>query len=179
MSDVIFTFWLFLPAGIANMAPVFAAHWGVLKSLDRPIDRGRSWRGYRLFGDHKTFRGYFAGWIAALIVVLIQSAVGFFTDANPVDLSTISPLAWGTVLSLGALGGDTIKSFFKRRIEIQPGKAWVPFDQIDYVIGALLASTLLITLPAKYYLIAFLLGATLHPISTIIGWFMRLKEEPI
>lgn len=33
------------------------------------------------------------------------------------------------------MGGDAAKSFFKRRVHVPPGKPWVPFDQLDFVIG--------------------------------------------
>jgi CDP-diglyceride synthetase len=34
--------------------------------------------------------------------------------------------------------GDAVKSFFKRRLGITPGKSWFPFDQLDFVLGAIL-----------------------------------------
>jgi hypothetical protein len=32
---------------------------------------------------------------------------------------------------------DSVKSFVKRRVGIAPGAPWIPFDQLDFVIGAL------------------------------------------
>jgi CDP-2,3-bis-(O-geranylgeranyl)-sn-glycerol synthase len=45
----------------------------------------------------------------------------------------------------GAILGDLIKSFFKRRIGIKPGEKWIFFDQVDYAIGALLFTSLVYT----------------------------------
>ena len=39
----------------------------------------------------------------------------------------------------GALGGDALKSLIKRRCGIPPGKPWVPADQLDFVVGGLVA----------------------------------------
>jgi CDP-2,3-bis-(O-geranylgeranyl)-sn-glycerol synthase len=35
--------------------------------------------------------------------------------------------------------GDSLKSWFKRRLGIVPGRRWIPFDQLDFVLGGLLA----------------------------------------
>ena len=40
-------------------------------------------------------------------------------------------------ISFGALIGDIIESFFKRRIGKGRGEDWIPFDQIDFILGAL------------------------------------------
>jgi CDP-2,3-bis-(O-geranylgeranyl)-sn-glycerol synthase len=41
-------------------------------------------------------------------------------------------------MGFAALAGDSIKSFFKRRIGIQSGSPWIPFDQLDFVVASLL-----------------------------------------
>ena len=35
------------------------------------------------------------------------------------------------------MAGDSMKSLVKRRIGIAPGKPWIPWDQLDFVLGAL------------------------------------------
>ena len=45
--------------------------------------------------------------------------------------------ALGLALGIGALGGDALKSLVKRARGIAPGKSWVPFDQLDFAVGAL------------------------------------------
>ncbi|MEM3153941.1 MAG: CDP-archaeol synthase, partial [Candidatus Woesearchaeota archaeon] len=52
-----------------------------------------------------------------------------------------SGLKWALAAGIGALLGDSIKSFFKRRLGILPGRPWIPFDQVDYAIGALAAGS--------------------------------------
>lgn len=46
-------------------------------------------------------------------------------------------LALGLRLGAGAMGGDLAKSFVKRGLGIPPGSPWIPFDQIDFALGAL------------------------------------------
>ena len=33
--------------------------------------------------------------------------------------------------------GDAVKSFFKRRVGVPPGGRWIPADEIDFIIGAM------------------------------------------
>jgi CDP-2,3-bis-(O-geranylgeranyl)-sn-glycerol synthase len=40
-------------------------------------------------------------------------------------------------ICFGALFGDITKSFFKRRVGKNRGEDWIPFDQIDFIAGAL------------------------------------------
>lgn len=39
-----------------------------------------------------------------------------------------------------------MKSFFKRRTGVPPGGSWIPADQLDFVIGALVLMLLVIRL---------------------------------
>ena len=49
-ENILFALWFFLPAGIANVAPIFAAKWRLLESLNKPLDFGQTFRGKRIFG---------------------------------------------------------------------------------------------------------------------------------
>ena len=46
-------------------------------------------------------------------------------------------------LCFGALLGDVIESFFKRRVGKDRGQDWIPFDQLDFLVGALIFSFLM------------------------------------
>ena len=46
-------------------------------------------------------------------------------------------------LCFGALMGDIIESFFKRRIGKKRGEDWIPFDQLDFILGVLFFSFLM------------------------------------
>ena len=43
-------------------------------------------------------------------------------------------------LCFGALGGDIIESFFKRRTGKDRGEDWIPLDQLDFILGVLFFS---------------------------------------
>jgi CDP-2,3-bis-(O-geranylgeranyl)-sn-glycerol synthase len=184
MGIVLFAIWFFAPAGVANAAPVFANKVPLLKKLGMPIDGGRSFRGKRIFGDHKTLRGFVVGVLAAITVSGIQMILySNFSWANTIsrsiDYSDPIILLVGGLLGLGALLGDAIESFIKRQLSIQSGESWFPFDQIDYIIGALLLSAPIVKLTLSEYIAIFIVWFLIHPVATFIGWMLKLKDKPI
>ena len=46
-------------------------------------------------------------------------------------------------LCFGALCGDIIESFFKRRVGKNRGENWIIFDQLDFILGAVFLSFLM------------------------------------
>jgi CDP-2,3-bis-(O-geranylgeranyl)-sn-glycerol synthase len=111
------------PAYAANMAPPLIKYW---RGWNRPISP-------RWLGSHKTVMGFAAGLLGALATTFVQHAIAGATG--------IAVDGWpelGLRFGLGAMLGDTVKSFFKRRLHIAPGHPWVPFDQLDFVAGALI-----------------------------------------
>lgn len=128
--------WLMMPAYFANMTPVLTRN--LFKKLAFPLDLGKTFQNKRIFGDHKTFRGFFFGIIAAVVIYYIQQILFDFSFFQQISLINYDHyIFFGFWLGIGALTFDILKSFFKRRINIPPGKSWFVFDQLDYVVGAL------------------------------------------
>lgn len=184
LKDVLFALWFFLPAGIANMMPIFAAKIPALKKFDAPMDLGRSFRGKRIFGDHKTWRGLVAGIIAGTLTLWLQQYL--FSEfawirsfAGAVDYPSLPTFIMGPLFAIGALGGDAIESFFKRQRGIAPGKGWFPFDQTDYIIGGAIATMPFVSLSIGHYALLLVLWLIVHVLSTITGYFLNLKDSPI
>lgn len=112
------------PAYLANMAPPFVRYW---KGWNRPIHA-------RILGEHKTVLGYSLGVIIAILTSAVQARLD-------ITLALVGYTHWfwlGLAFGLGAMTGDCLKSYFKRRRGLPPGARWIPFDQLDFVIGALL-----------------------------------------
>lgn len=186
--------WLFLPAYVANMAPVLVAK--LLPKWDAPIDGGRNARdGKRVLGPGKTWRGLAGGAVAgALVAVLLSSiAFGVFAD-DDFGRAAGSPV-WAVALFGGLVGamalvGDAVKSYFKRRRGKERGQPWVPFDQLDFVVFGLLAvaagSPLLADGWVRHaFLDDWLVLATivvltpgLHFLVNVIGYWLKLKDVP-
>lgn len=168
-------FWLFLPAGIANMSPVLF-RWIPVGSY--PIDLGIKFRGRFLIGPHKTYRGLFVGIASAIFIVYLQKVLYPITmPYSLIDYSQANFFVLGFLLGAGALFGDIIKSFFKRRFNIPPGKPWVPFDQIDWIAGAILASSLVVKLNFEIIFVALIMFGLLHPVINLFGYYLKIKKN--
>lgn len=112
-----------LPAYCANMAPPFTRYW---RGWNRPIHE-------RLLGSHKTVLGFLAGVATGVLVAGVQSRI--HAPWSLVDYQHW--LLLGLSLGGGAMLGDALKSLIKRMLHIRPGARWIPFDQLDFVVGAL------------------------------------------
>ena len=88
---------------------------------------------HALARHHKTIVGLFAGVVAAVVVTWGQACIGW--QGAPVNY--VDWIELGLYLGGGAMVGDSAKRFFKRRFGVRPGKPWVPRDQLDFVLGAL------------------------------------------
>ena len=158
------------------MAPVFAARMPVLKHWNTPIDFGASIKGERIFGDNKTWRGLFSGTVAGSAVGVLQFISGFgLIEALP------QAALVGAALGFGALLGDAVKSFFKRRQSIPPGKSWIPLDQTDYIVGGLLLAYPLAAnvLSLELAVIIAVTYTVLHFLFSYLGYLLGLKSQPI
>ena len=111
------------PAYVANMAPPLVRYW---RGWNPPISQ-------RWLGSHKTAGGFAIGVLAAVAATFVQSLV----DWGGALVARESWMALGLRFGLGAMAGDTAKSFFKRRAGIVAGRPWIPWDQVDFVLGAL------------------------------------------
>lgn len=184
IQDILLAFWFLLPAAIANAAPVFGPVLPLIKHWNTPIDGGRTLRGHRLFGEHKTWRGLLCGIAAATLTLWLQQLA--FNHAawaqylsGPVDYAMLPVLLLGPLFAIGALGGDVIESFFKRQRGIKSGGTWVPFDQIDYIIGAIIVSLPFAIFSVSQYVWMLVLWFLMHLLFSYAGWVIGVKKRPI
>lgn len=178
MNIILESLYLMLPAYFANMAPVIFK-WIPFGEL--PLDFSRSWRGKRIFGDNKTFRGFIAGIFVGIFVVALQKGIALLGLAVsfsllPYETFNIREIfLFGFALGAGAMFGDLIKSFFKRRLGIASGQPWIPFDQIDMTLGALAGLSFLYIPSVLHCIIIILSGFLSFPVN-IIAYFLHLKK---
>lgn len=179
--EMIFFVWkcayMMLPSVFSNMAPVLFRK---IRFLDCPLDFGRKFRGKPLFGSHKTFRGFFFGTLLAILVSYVQrvvySSVPFFARSSLIDYTQYNFVLLGFLLGFGALLGDLIKSFFKRRFGIRPGKRWFPWDQIDFMIGGLLLLSFIYVPPWQAILALLIVTPALHVFFKHLGYYLKINK---
>ena len=87
-------------------------------------------------------------------------------------------------LSFGALVGDMVESFLKRRLGRRRGEPWPVADQIDFLLGALLFSFIIsrewFMSNFTPYRILFLLIFTplIHLATNLLAYVLKLKKVP-
>ena len=169
--------WSMLPAYVPNNVAVVVGG-------GAPLDGGRTVGGTRLLGNGKTWRGTVGGIAAGallasglnLVAVPAGSAIG-------VRLPTF-PSAAMVSLPAGAMAGDIAGSFIKRRTGRRRGAPFPVLDQLDFVVGALGVTGLVVT---GWFLSTFtvpvvtaivLLTPLLHIGTNVVGYLLGLKDEP-
>jgi len=144
---IIQALWLVIPAYIANGS-------ALLVGGGKPIDFGKKWKdGRRVLGDGKTWRGLVTGaflgmtggfGITVAAIYIAKSEFGFLGLNDFGRFPLMIPII--TSVCFGALLGDILESFFKRRIGKKSGEDWIPFDQLDFILGALFFSFIISSL---------------------------------
>ena len=178
MAEIFFVvkcFYLMLPAYFANMAPVIVKK---INLLVFPIDFNKRINRKPILGKNKTFRGLVFGIIFALIIAYLQFLLHDFESFKNVSFFNYQNwILFGFLMGFGALIGDLIKSFFKRRLGINPGKRFIPFDQADFVVGALVFIMPVFELTLKIFVAALLLSFALHIIVNHIAFYLKIRNE--
>ncbi|MEM2889916.1 MAG: CDP-2,3-bis-(O-geranylgeranyl)-sn-glycerol synthase [Candidatus Hadarchaeum sp.] len=147
--------WFILPAYFANAAPVILGG-------GPPLDLGRRFvDGRRIFGEGKTLYGFLSGLVAGTLIGLLQRRA-----------------LVGLMLALGALMGDLIGSFIKRRLGMAQGKMAPGLDQLGFAVVAI-AMASPIELPS-WPVIATILILTppIHLATNFLGYKLGLKTKP-
>jgi CDP-2,3-bis-(O-geranylgeranyl)-sn-glycerol synthase len=168
------------PAGFAILVPDIFGHFDWIPKLDIPVDLNKTFRGRRITGDHKTVRGFIVGTLAAVVAAYVQHklySVGVFKNHSIFDYSNlVNSLLLGGLMGFGALVGDSVKSIFKRQLDIKPGGSLFFFDQIDFILGAYIFVLPLIVLPFRYLAGMMTIYFIIHLVTTGIGYLVGVKE---
>lgn len=186
LRDLLFVLWVFAPAGVANVVPIIVAPVPGLRRWTAPLDGGRIFRGRRILGDHKTWRGLITGVIGATAVLALQALLvtetgwaAWLADGLDYGFGMLpAVLLAGPLFAIGALGGDAVKSFFKRQIGMAPGHSWPVFDQVDYALGAALAVLPFVRLTLLQYVLLIVAWGGISLFSSWVGYLVHLKNSP-
>lgn len=180
--------WYLLPAALANhVASCGNRLWlpqvfrGGLAKLAIPVDLGLKWRGKEILGENKTWRGLLVGTITGIIVAGVQAILFFNTDFfkrnTLVDYGEVNFILLGFLMGLGALSGDLVKSFIKRRLDKPSGKPWFPWDQLDWIAGAIVLSSIVYCPPGRAAAVTAVLYVGVHLCSDRIVCRMGIKKR--
>ncbi|MFC2162899.1 CDP-2,3-bis-(O-geranylgeranyl)-sn-glycerol synthase [Candidatus Altiarchaeota archaeon] len=163
--------WFTLPAWVANSIAIDVKAVPILKDLSTPMDFGRSFRGKRILGDGKTWRGLFAGIVAGTLTGALQAYL------SPGGLPVMS-CTLGFLMGSGALIGDFTASFLKRRMGFDRGDPLIILDTMDYIVGAYFFAWMIVPVNTTYLVLAGLLTIPFHTIANFVAYFLKLKKNP-
>jgi CDP-2,3-bis-(O-geranylgeranyl)-sn-glycerol synthase len=158
-----------LPPFFANAVPVIFG--GGL-----PIDLNKKFiDGKRIFGDGKTYKGFFSGVLFGILVGVILSFL----------LNDIFILLISIGSSIGTMFGDLFGSFIKRRVGLDRGKPSLILDQLTFIIFAIIfsynyivISDYVVILSVPSILVILLITFFTHKFSNIIANKFGLKKVP-
>ena len=151
------------PAYCANATPVLAGG-------GTRMDFGKNFfDGKRIFGNNKTFRGFFFGWGIGFGVGLAEGLVFGFQNY---------PVLFSLLIPVGALLGDLTGAFIKRRLGIKPGGLLPIVDQIDFVVGAIVFSIPLAIVSWQLAVTVLLITPPIHLFTNFLAYKMKLKRNP-
>ncbi len=171
------TLYFILPAYFSNGS-------GLLFGGGLPVDFGKSdKKGNRWIGDGVTWRGLISGTLVGMITGAIQGLLAPFIIGNfgqyiitPIVTDVSSGILIGFLLGFGALLGDAIGSFLKRRLGIGRGKPAPILDQLDFIIVALILVSLVVELNLLVIAIAIALTLIIHLATNTGAYLLGLKD---
>jgi hypothetical protein len=181
--------YLILPLLVAGAvhAPVIKKN--LLPRLARPLDFGRSFRGERIFGANKTWRGVVLMSTVAVLVVYAQTQLyrfDVFQELSIVDYAETSWLALGLALGISYSLSELPNSFAKRRLGIPPGgvsrsRAVLQYvvDQADSAIGGTLALAIFLWPAWGTLLLVFAAGFLLHVVMDQLFFLFAVKRRAV
>jgi hypothetical protein len=175
----------FVLAGMAQTA-WFAAP--VSRRFSQPIDGGATFRGRRLFGEHKTVRGFVVMVPAAAIAfAALAVAIGNPAGAGLWPLTVAGYAGLGACAGFGFMAGELPNSFVKRQLGIRPGQAprhrlgaaaQFLMDRLDSGVGMLLALSAIVSTPALTWLLVLSVGPSIHWAFSVLMFQLGLKSRP-
>jgi len=176
--------WLIFPAYIANSSAVLFGH-------GKPVDMGRKLSdGRRIFGDGKTWYGLLGGTLAGIAFGFGQILGSGIQYPNHHWGYGPTPTAYliAILIPVGALLGDLLGSFIKRRLGLRRGEQIIGLDIYDLIIGVFILllifqfnwfyKTFLDGIRLIALLTIFILTPLLHRFTNIIGYKLGKKKEP-
>jgi|SRR5215831_11427388 len=177
--------WVFLPVLGAFLVHGPVLRFDLVPQLKRPLDGGTKFRGRRLFGDNKTWRGVLAMFAGVLVATVALAQWPDYWRHLPSAIQRTSPWITGALIGLGVVLAELPNSFLKRQLGIAPGAqersalgiAFAIFDQGDFVLGVwLLLAPIWFMSPAQAA-VAFVVVALIHFAINLVGYAVGARTS--
>jgi CDP-2,3-bis-(O-geranylgeranyl)-sn-glycerol synthase len=185
-SSALSVLWVLLPAYIANSLATLP------RGRGPPMDFGRTWArdGRRVLGPSKTWSGFWVATLGAMPFGLLEAWLILMAPPNlalvpPFAPSVLAAVPVVALLTFGAMGGDALGSFAKRRLGVASGARTFLLDQIPFVLVPIALGLVVypdlfvatfVSWEAVLWVVVYTLG--LHAGFNWIGYKVGLKKVP-
>jgi hypothetical protein len=175
------------PLLVGLIAHGLCIKYGLLAAMARPIDAGRTFRGRRLLGQNKTFRGVLAVAAGTAIGFLLRAFMGGTALLEPeapwLSQPSIGTALFGFLVGAAAMLSELPNSFAKRQLGIRPGEQgaravgviFYVVDQIDLLLGVCLVLALAVTLSPLFVLWSAAILFVAHQLLTAAGFALGMR----
>jgi len=164
---------LILPIIMGGVSNMIFMKLPILKSWRYPMDAHKTFRGKRIFGDNKTWKGF-----SGMIVFTALSGLLFWGLLYPFSFFYLLRGAW---IGFAYVLFELPNSFIKRRLNIASGKnggfLQTFFDQCDSVIGIALLYPVVYPLTWLEALGIFVILTATHYAINILLFHLKLKNQ--
>ena len=164
-------YFLLLPIIIGGVLNMVFVKLPLLQSWRVPMDGGKTLRdGKRLFGDHKTWKGFVG-------MIVLTALAAWLVWHRSFELSWLR----GALVGFAYVLAELPNSFVKRRLNLPPGKSGgfvqTFFDQADSIIGCLLFMLPVIPINAALALAYLVLGTATHYLINVLLYLIKLRGQ--
>jgi hypothetical protein len=170
--------WAFLPVLGAALAHAPVLRYDLLRPLKRPLDGGATFRGRRVLGDNKTWRGALVMSLGVIAANEALQRVPSYRERLPEPLRGHG---LGLALAAGTVGAELPNSFVKRQLDVAPGAqrglALSLLDQGDVVLGCWLTLLPLYRMSARETADAFVTFTVVHLAVSAVGVAIGARES--
>ncbi len=179
MQEIISNFWL---AVYFLIIPFAANAFPPLSKGRIPIDRGKLFvDGRRILGDGKTVEGFVFGMAGGIMFTYILSKMYDAINITALSFGFSVPrieLWQGAVVAFFSLLGDVAGSFIKRRVGLERGAKFPVLDQLDFVVGAVVAYVLFFKISLLTIFFMCAIAFVIHRAGNIVGFVIKVKRVP-
>ena len=181
---------LAVPLLFAAIGQGFVLKYDGFRFLKRPLDFGLYFRGKRVFGDNKTWRGLVINVAFCMVGTFFQALLqkkGAVPDwLSVLDYRQNAPIV-GLLLGLGMTVGELPNSFLKRQLRIPPGgKRGGPFgllyflfDQVDLALGIWVFLFFLLRPSLSFFLWSLVVTVVLHAAVSSVGYLLKMRQTVV